>query len=117
MLYWILAFYDNDAVHYLKERFSRILRYVYSNYMKPRAVSMLGIVNCNWVSTRENLGVCEHQCADQPEHRQSDQHFCYSLNGKYRTIKYTYLFPITVVASMIDLILSFSSCVDLIKSN
>ena len=83
--------------------------------MKPRAVSMLGIVN--WVSTRENLGVCEHQGADQPVHRQSDQHFCYSLIGKYRTIKYTYLFPITVVSSMIDLILSFSSCVDLIKAN
>ena len=89
--------------------------------MKPRAVSMLGIVN--WVSTRENLGVCEHQGADQPVHRQSDQHFCYSLNGKYRTIKYTLifpitvvlLFPITVVSSMIDLILSFSSCVDGLK--
>ena len=52
--------------------------------MKPRAVSMLGIVN--WVSTRENLGVREHQGADQPVHQQSDQHFCYSLIGKYRTV-------------------------------
>ena len=85
--------------------------------MKPRAVSMFGIVNWQWVSTRENLGVCEHQGAVQPVHRQSDQHFCYSLIGKYRTIKYTQLFPITVVSSMIDLILSFSSCVDLTKSN
>ena len=89
---------------------------------------MLGIVN--WVLTREKLGVCEHQGADQPVHQQSDQHFCYSLIGKYRTIKYTsdpiiiywvreytHLSPITVVSSMIDLILSFSSCVDLIKSN
>ena len=33
MLCWILAFYDVDAVHFLKERFSRILgdSYVYSN--------------------------------------------------------------------------------------
>ena len=31
MLCWILAFYDVDAGHFLKERFSRILRYVYSN--------------------------------------------------------------------------------------
>ena len=31
MLCWILEFYDVDAVHFLKEMFSRILRYVYSN--------------------------------------------------------------------------------------
>ena len=73
--------------------------------MKPRAVWMLGIVN--WASTRENLGVCEHQCADQPVHRQSDQHLYYSLIGN------THFFPITVVSSMID----FSSCIDLIKAN
>ena len=52
--------------------------------MKPWAVSILGIVN--WVSTRENLGICEHQGADQPVHPQTDQHFNYSLIGKYRTI-------------------------------
>ena len=82
-----------------------------------RPQGSLDVGNCKLGSTRENLGVCEHQGADQPLHRQSDQHFHYSLIGKYRTIKYTYLFPITVVSSMIDLSLSFSSCVDLIKSN
>ena len=51
--------------------------------MKPRKVSMFGIVN--WASTRENLGGgCEHQGADQPVHWQSDQHLRYSLIGKYR---------------------------------
>ena len=115
MLCWILAFDDVDAVHFLKERFSRILRYVYSNVHERlhETQGSLDVGNC----TRENLGVCEHQGEDQPVHRQSDQHFCYSLIGKYRTIKYTHLFPITVVSSMIDLILSFSSCVDLTKSN
>ena len=75
----------------------------------------LDVGNCKLGLDSRKPGVCEHQGADQPVHRQSDQHFCYSLIGKYRTIKYTHLFPITVVSSMIDLILSFSSCVDLIK--
>ena len=50
--------------------------------MNLRAVSMLGIEN--WASTQESLGIREHQGADRPVHRQSDQHLCYSLIGKYR---------------------------------
>ena len=46
--------------------------------MKPRTV------NVNLASTRENLGVCEHQGADQPVHRQSDQPLRSSLIGNYR---------------------------------
>ena len=69
---------------------------------------MLGIVN--WASTRENLGVCEHQGPDQLVHLQSDLLFAY-CKSRLASIKYTHLFSITVVSSMIDLILSFSSCV------
>ena len=75
---------------------------------------MFGIVN--WASTRANLGGgCEHQGADQPVHWQSDQHLRYPLIlenivSRLASIKYTHLFPITVVSSIIDYIFSFSSC-------
>ena len=84
--------------------------------MSVVACPMLGIVN--WALTRENMGICEHQGAYQPVHPQSDQHFSIRLLenivSRLASIKYTQLFPITVVSSMIDLILSFSPGVGLI---
>ena len=117
MLCWILAYYDVDAVHFLKVLKVQsntqvcLLKRAWAFYKKPRKVSMFGIVN--WASTRENLGGggggCEHQGADQPVHWQTFAiRLLENIVSRLASIKYTHLFPITVVSSMIDYI--FLSC-------
>ena len=82
--------------------------------MKPRKVSMFGIVN--WASTRENLGggANDHQVQTSLCIGSLISTFAIrileNIVSRLASIKYTNLFPITVVSSMIDYIFSFSSC-------
>ena len=81
--------------------------------MKPRKVSMFGIVN--WASTRENLGGAnDHQVQTNLCIGSLISTFAIrileNIVSRLASIKYTNLFPITVVSSMIDYIFSFSSC-------
>ena len=79
---------------------------------------MFGIVN--WASTRENLGggggggganikvqtsLCIGSLISTFAIRLLE-----NIVSRLASIKYTHLFPITVVSSMIDYIFSFSSC-------
>ena len=120
MLCWILAFYDIDAVHFLKERFSQILRYVYSN-MHERSVhhetqESLDVWNCK-------LGLDLRKPGGEVANIKVQTSLCIgslistfairlleNIVSRLASIKYTHLFPITVVSSIIDYILSFSLC-------
>ena len=89
--------------------------------MKPRKVSMFGIVN--WASTRENLGGGGGGGGGVANIKVQQTSLCIgslistfairlleNIVSRLASIKYTHLFPITVISSMIDYIFSFSSC-------
>ena len=86
--------------------------------MKPRKVSMFGFVN--WALTRENLGggggggANDHQVQTSLCIGSLISTFAIrileNIVSRLASIKYTNLFPITVVSSMIDYIFSFSLC-------